>query len=227
MELTDSQKTLLAKLKYRDPVRYKEKLDVLGVQESEIWASIMLERKRRREVSEVKQKPAVANGFVYYMGGSPYWSPTPVIKNTRPISVTPQKEKTKSSFKSVHKRKTERKKLFLVDGDNNPIQNMNGYEVVKKKKNTHVLVCVADEGLEEKYVEAFGVDTKYVVPDDQAVDNQIKSIVGNVLKNHEYDEVVIISKDQGYKGKIEKWKKVYDLSPKDLRLCENIKEALR
>ncbi len=80
--------------------------------------------------------------------------------------------------------------------------------------------------LAQKYIIKFGVSPILVQPGDQAVDNQIKTIAGNKVKSREYDKLVIVSLDQGYREKMKKWKEKYDIDPHDFILCKNIESAL-
>ena len=82
-------------------------------------------------------------------------------------------------------------------------------------------------GKRKAYKEKFtAVKIKNIEQGDQAVDNLIKSIAGNMIKNHKYDEIVIVSEDKGYLEIIDKWKKEYNLNSKHIRLCKDIKKAL-
>ena len=79
-ELTDTQKTLLAMLKTRNPERYQMKLEQYGVRENDIIESIHKEQERRlalkliERASFTKPKSSEPVGHEYYMGGKPYWS---------------------------------------------------------------------------------------------------------------------------------------------------------
>ena len=55
MILTESQKTALAKLKFRDPKRYQEKMDAIGAREEDILRYIDKELERRGTVSRIKK----------------------------------------------------------------------------------------------------------------------------------------------------------------------------
>ena len=222
MKLSESQKILLAKLRLRNPKRYREKMDALGTHESEIIEYYVRELERDSSLKKIdkltNKKPVTKGGYVYYMGGSPYWSPTP-----RP---TPKKEYNEPSYS--YSRCTwddnESKSIFvMVDGDNNPFHNMDGYEKIKNMTNVDVVVYVANESLAEEYKRKYRVKTVFVSPGDQAVDNQIKTIAGNKAKNGEYDKLVIVSSDQGYREKIRGWKIKYSLDSQDITLCKNFK----
>lgn len=75
--LSESKKILLAKLKFRDIERYEEKLNFFGVSESEILDYIQRENTRIESMKKDNVKNRVMPGYVYYMGGSPYWSSEP------------------------------------------------------------------------------------------------------------------------------------------------------
>ena len=225
MNLTDSQKVLLAKLYYCNPGRYKEKLDELSAPESELLEYINKEYDRRKALRAIaslsitstqseKSNPSISSGYNYSMGGKPYWSSTPIISRD-------------SVAKNINKCFDKKNRVYIiVDGDNNPYQNMKGYEKIKNRSNYVVNVCVSDDGLASKYESKYHVFIQKVAPGNQAVDNRIKAIVGNKAKDHEFTKIAIISLDQGYRGKIKEWKKKYNWKKEKIVLCKNIEAAI-
>ena len=225
MQLSESQKILLAKLRLRNPERYREKLEALGAQESDITEYYVKELERDAELKKinrpVNKKKETLSGYTYYMGGSPYWSPTP-----RPIS--------KSNYNNTYgfynlnytyqsDRDHSKRTFVLVDGDNNPFHNMVGYEKVKNSFDIDVVVYVANESLADEYRRKYDVKTICIPSGNQAVDNQIKTVAGNKLKGGNYDRIIIISCDQGYREKIRDWKSKYSLGSQDIILSKNFK----
>lgn len=225
MNLTDSQKVLLAKLYYCNPGRYKEKLDELGAPESELLEYINKEYDRRKALRAIeslssagtqstKRNPSINSGYNYSMGGRPYWSSTPIIsRNTAAENTNKNSDKEKRVY-------------IVVDGDNYPHQNMKGYEKIKDRTDYVVDVYVADDVLASQYEAYYHVSTHKVASGNQAVDNRIKAIVGNKAKDHDFKKIAIISRDQGYREKIKEWKKKYNWKKENIVLCKNIEAAI-
>ena len=203
MSITDSQKKVLAKLKYRDPDKYAERLASLRINESEIQEYITKEASRIATVDRIKK--AVFN--------------IPVTIYKKPSSYYPKR--------FVSNKPSPKKIYLLIDGDNHAIKNMDGYEKAKKMPNVDILVLVANDTLAYRYQNEFGVDVKKVSPGNQAVDNGIMSIAGNKLKNQEYDKLVIISGDKDYQRNIKKWTQKYRLQQGQIQQCKNIRSALK
>ena len=91
--------------------------------------------------------------------------------------------------------------LYLVDGDN------------------HVY-----EGLEG--IDNIGVFGKVVRPGENAVDNRIKGILGNKVRQRKsYQKIYVISHDNGYKSLVDKYQRKYNLSPGYLSLKKAIKNC--
>lgn len=198
MGISESQKILLAKLYYRDSVRYREKLEELGIAENVIDDYIIREKDRRRAVREVKIPvfPTISKPSPKIIKAFQFGAPNNAINK----SVSQHK-----GTKSEKSRKSHRV-LVVVDGDNHPYENMNGYHNVKKRKNVTIEIFVANENLKEGYLRKFNINAKLVQSGDQAVDNRIKTLVGDKAKNHVYDKIVIISHDKGYQDNIKIWK---------------------
>lgn len=201
MRLSDSQKTLLAKLKYRDPERYKSKLDAIGLQEKDIQEYIECENDRKKSIDSIKtsvspeHKASDNNGYTYYRGGKAYWSPTPKI-------------------------------YIMIDGDNNAFRNMEGYDDASKNPDVKIQIFVANEGLSEKYRIRYKINPILVKPGWQAVDTRINKEVKKMVTSKAYNKFYIISKDQGYNTTIDILQNKYHLNQEDITLCEDIKSAI-
>ena len=205
--ITESQGIKLAKLKFRNPEQYQERLDTLGIKETDVKDFIDKEESRIESISQIHKAVfeihQTIHSDVFYPG-----------KNS-PL--------TYSISKAIRPRK---KTYIMIDGDNHPFSNMDGYRMAKNRAEIAIVVFVADPGLADRYRKDYGVEIQIVTPGNQAVDNQIKAIAGNKAKNHEYDELIIISSDQGYRKKIKEWKQKYQWDNQRIRLCKSIKSAL-
>ena len=223
MELSETQKTLLAILKNRDPERYRSKLEQYGVQESEIIEYIYKEQERIKSLSKID--PPISKkteGYEYYMGGKPYWSweprPEKKISTNQSISTSAIKKKDKpkpSKGRSV---------LIIIDGDNHVYEALDGIDTVRNKAD--IQVFLTNDNLNEKLKSDYGINAQVVESGPQAVDNRIKAIAGDQAKKHTYNRIVIVSHDKGYREKISEWKKKYRYKNDQIILCKLIKDAL-
>lgn len=55
-----------------------------------------------------------------------------------------------------------------------------------------------------------------VKPGNQAVDNRIKSVLGNAVKSNAYEEIYVISEDTGYDDLIQKYREMNNLTEDEL-----------
>ncbi len=223
MEITESQKVLLAKLFFRNSDRYHEKLAVLGVQGTEISDYIDRERQKQKELAAINLAP-----FRTYRVKKSNPSTKSHIKNS---SVKPSSDLPKLGAKSTPRKQpevsnTNDKVYILVDGDNYPYQNMRGYEKIKNKPEYEVTIYVANDSMARRYGSKFRAHVQIVPAGCQAVDNRIKSIVGSIVKERTFKKIIIISHDRDYGDKIEVWKKRYMLSNRDIVVCKTIESAV-
>lgn len=215
-DITETQKIILAKLKYRDPDEYKSRLERYGMQESDILMYIRKEKDRREAINgyDPTMVPK-SKGYTYMMGGKPYWSPVPVYPKIN-VRVKTGKEEI------IHKESI----LVIVDGDNNIYKALNGIEKVRARIS--IQVFITDINLKSKLNTKYGLcsEVEVVESGPQAVDNRIKTIAGDQAKKHKYDKIVIVSHDQGYREKIREWKRKYNYKDDEIILCKYIKDVI-
>ena len=129
--------------------------------------------------------------------------------------------KSKQNAKKVNTK--EKETTILIDGDNHINEAKRGIE--HTTKSIKVRAYFSQEGAKRKFDKEYGsrpnVSSKLVKPGDQAVDNQIKSEVGELLKNKNQD-IKIVSKDKGY----DKYIKVKKKSGKHISRAESVRESL-
>lgn len=226
-ELTDTQKTLLAMFKNRDPERYRIKLEQYGVQESDILDSIHKEQERRLALKLVERatftKPKSSESVVgheYYMGGKPYWSREPLSKPTHSNEI----RQVSAKISAARARNVAEPVLVLVDGDNHVYEALKGIDKIRRKFD--IEVYVTDNNLKIKLKEKYGLDAKIVKRGPQAVDNRIKGIAGDQAKKHKYKKIAIISHDKGYEEKIKEWISKYEYKSGQIKRVESIRQAL-
>ncbi len=218
--LSESKKILLAKLKFRDIERYERKLNFWGVSESEILDYIQRENTRIESIKkDYVKKDRFMTGYVYYMGGSPYWSSEP--KDGKKIIERIERDNNRIKVKDSGKT------IIAIDGDNHWTEAVEGIERVSDKED--IIIYAADENVLKKIKGKKGVGDKVktvsVKRGNQAVDNRIKTELGKVAKEHSYSKIIIISHDQGYNDIIKKWRKKWKWSGDKIILCKCVKDV--
>ncbi len=210
MDISDSKKTLMAKLFFLDPGRYETMVAQSGILPDEMRPYIEREQNRLQSLQDARLRAKQ-------------------IYPARSLPPEPQRKKA-STTKANPSPKTgsKHKIIILVDGDNNPFANMKGFEKVRKRDDVMINIFVADDGLKQKYVNRYGscAGIQLVPAGDQAVDNRIKSIAGDKARSHEYSKIVIVSQDKGYQERIRAWKMKNGLGNNKIKLCCNIEKAL-
>lgn len=114
--------------------------------------------------------------------------------------------------------------LYLVDGDNHVYEGLDGIDNIGAFDK--VLVFVSQEGLRNHLIKRYRdrISIVMVKPGDDAVDNRIKGILGNKVKQRKmYQKIYVISHDNGYRHLVEKYRKKYNLSAGYLSLRNAIK----
>lgn len=207
IQLTYSQKTLLAKLFYKDKERYYEKIKELYGDEFDVEIIDFLNREKER-IDSITEKvpttgsyvkePETENNYIkehtYYMGGSPYWCDT-IVENVGESINSTARNTIKKSNEIVHKRNN--RVLILVDGDNHIYEALEGYGQYNSQ-NIKIIISNNSERLRNKIKEKYETEVIVVNPGNQAVDNIIKSIIGKEARKNNYDLIAVISHDRGY-----------------------------
>ncbi len=151
-----------------------------------------------RPVSPVNNQTTYSNHSGTIVHRSDVYMP-PVTKREEPKSVEPTKSKKSVKKKSVVKIKPEKEKTIFLDGDNHFDEGQKGIERLTKK--TKVIAVFSQPGAKRKFDRKFGdrpnVSSKLVEPGDQAVDNQIKSEAGQLLKKGNQD-ITFVSQDKDF-----------------------------
>ncbi len=207
---------LLNELRRKEPEAYARKLRILGIKDEDI------------PYREIKPAPKAKNnepdkGRLFFMGGKAYVGEPPAG-----FMPTPEKEEILTNKRDVHVEKQTSKEYsgdyYLVDGDNHPYEALHGIDSISKFDM--VKVYVTQEGLKENLCDKYGdrISIEMVKPGDQAVDNQIKTILGNAVNSdRKYKKIHIISHDNGYVDIIERYRKKYKLKNNELDLRKSIK----
>ncbi len=209
MDISDSKKTLMAKLFFLDPDRYEKMIVQSNISLDEIWPYIEREQNRRQSLQDVRLRAKQ-------------------IFPSRSLSPEPQRNNTSAKTNPSPRTGSRHKICILVDGDNHPFDNMIGFEKVRNRSDVSITIFVADDGLKRKYENRYGsyVEIQMVPAGDQAVDNRIKSIAGNKARSREFKRIAIVSRDKGYGERIQHWKLEYELGDNKIKLCHNVEKAL-
>ncbi len=216
---------LLNELRQNNPSAYARKLKILGISDEDV---------PRRQVGGVSEKRvAFKEGHVtskdvrvtYFMGGKPYYGKPPagsLPKNTitSDRSLSSNQECSKKEIAHVQNHEGI---LYLVDGDNHIYEALSGIKSIGKKDS--VQVYMTQDGLSKKLDRKYGdkIKVKEIRQGNQAVDNVIKSILGNEAVQSKYSEVVVLSHDKGYRDQI---KKANRTENKKFRQSVSIKQAI-
>ena len=223
--LSESKKILLAKLKFRDTEKYKEKLSLLEISESELKDYIQKEDARRKSIESIKtfaQKDNSLQKYTHRTESSPY-------RNYQPP--TSKAISNRSLGKVIKDRK---KAYIMVDGDNHPYEAIVGIENIIGEAIVNIFA--ADKNLLDKISKSIKeklgsksrkqVHTFLVKKGAQAVDNKIYANLEKEAKRHVYSKIVIVSHDQGYIEKIKKCKQKYGWTDNGIILRKCIQNAL-
>lgn len=116
--------------------------------------------------------------------------------------------------------------LYLVDGDNHVYEGLEGIDNIGTFGK--VIVFVSQEGLKDNLTKRYGgkIDIVMVRPGENAVDNRIKGLLGNKIRQRKsYQKIYVISHDNGYRNLVDKYQRKYNLSPGYLSLKKAIKNC--
>ena len=151
-----------------------------------------------RPVSPIIHHTTYSNYSNTYVPRSGAYTP-PVTKREEPKNIESTKSKKPNKKKLVVKAKPEKEKTIFLDGDNHFDEGQKGIERLSKK--TKVRAVFSQPGAKRKFDRKFGdrpnVSSKLVEPGDQAVDNQIKSETGQLLKKGNQD-ITFVSQDKDF-----------------------------
>lgn len=114
--------------------------------------------------------------------------------------------------------------IYLVDGDNHITEGQKGIE--RLKKSSKVRAFFSQEGAKRKFDRKFkdrpNVSSEFVTPGDQAVDNRIKSEVGQLQKKGN-PNITIVSHDTGF---VKFSKKRAETKGKVVSVVKSVNEAI-
>lgn len=120
------------------------------------------------------------------------------------------------------------KRLFLIDGDSFIYKALNGMKQIDSEDK--ILILVSDEALRSKLIQKGyvrqNVGVVVVKPGKEAVDNRIKGILGNLIKQENRGRIFIISHDHGYYKLINRYRAKYGIQVEMLDLKKSIQAAL-
>lgn len=184
--ISQSVKTLLAKLYYRDRQAFDEKISKMGISFEDVSGEINNEAQRISSLKKISEMPREHISFI-----NDAWT------------------------------------LVLIDGDN--LSNGEICAVDRRYHNTVMKVFVNNK---RRYEELSKILSKYLSikveyvqfenKGDQAVDNRIKTLLGQEVQKYSYQMIYIVSRDKGFDKSIEKYRKKHNWNEIKLRRCETI-----
>lgn len=193
--ISQSVKTLLAKLYYRDRQAFDEKISKMGIPFEDVSGEINNEAQRISLLKKISEMPRehISSG------------------------------KHVSFINDINDAWT----LVLIDGDN--LSNGEICAVDRRYHNTVMKVFVNNkrryEELSKILSKYHSIKVEYVQFEnkgDQAVDNRIKTLLGQEVQNYFYQMIYIVSRDKGFDKSIEKYRKKHNWNEIKLRRCETI-----
>ena len=213
--LQESDIIWLNKLKKDRPDFYERKLKILGIADEDVPYREMVHPSKAVSKAEDDKR-------LFHMGGKPYYGVPPMG-----YMPAPAKDSVSIEKKAVKADELYTGDYYLVDGDNHPYEALEGLNDLSK--NDMVMIYVTQEGLKDKLYAKYGnkIHVIMVKSGNQAVDNQIRAILGNAVNNNrKYKNFHIVSHDKGYKDIIERYRRKYKLKHDELDLRETIKGNL-
>ena len=212
--LSEENIIFMNELKTNNPAAFSQKLKILGITDADVPCrpvKAMIEKNKNRE----------ANWKVFYMGGKPYVDkPSAGYMSSSSSNSTVCDTKIKSKDEKMESSCGD---CYLVDGDNHVYQAFNGIGLLSEEDE--VIVYVTQDGLRDKLQRMYGnkINVIPVKSGSQAVDNRIKTYLGNAIKDHrKYEKIHIVSHDKGYREIIKRYRKKYNLKADELDLRETI-----
>lgn len=201
-----SRKTLLAKLKYNNPQKYEEYLKKWNIAEKDLYLEIEREADRLRALAKIRRLIPTKESI--------HSIPNEYKKSI--IDANKARGRKKQTESNHGKRKCS---LILVDGD-----NISNAELIQLNyaKNSNVKLFLSKEEQIENIKEQVSNDIIKVTPGDQAVDNRIKSELGQLVKNNIYESICIVSHDRGYDELLQQYRSSYGMKKKKLQRVEDI-----
>ena len=201
-----SRKTLLAKLKYNNPQKYEEYLKKWNIAEKDLYLEIEREADRLRALAKIRRLIPTKESI--------HSIPNEYKKSI--IDANKARGRKKQTESNHGKRKCS---LILVDGD-----NISNAELIQLNyaKNSNVKLFLSKEEQIENIKEQVSNDIIKVTPGDQAVDNRIKSELGQMVKNNIYESICIVSHDRGYDELLQQYRSSYGMKKKKLQRVEDI-----
>lgn len=120
------------------------------------------------------------------------------------------------------------KRLFLIDGDSFIYKALNGMNRIDPEDK--ILILVSDGALRSKLIQKGyvrqNVGVIVVMPGKGAMDNRIKGILGNLIKQENRGRIFIISHDHGYYKLINRYRTKYGIRAEMMDLMKSIQAAL-
>ena len=172
MMLQESDIIWLNKLKRDRPDFYERKLRILGITDEDVPYREMVHPSKAVSKAEDDKR-------LFHMGGKPYYGVTPMG-----YMPAPAKDSVSIEKKAVKADELYTGDYYLVDGDNHPYEALEGLNDLSK--NDMVMIYVTQEGLKDNLNAEYGnkIHVIMVKSGDQAVDNQIRAILGNAVHHH-------------------------------------------
>ncbi len=208
--LSEEDVILLNELRVSKPEAYTRKLRILGLRDDEV---------PRKTITTAINRGHSKRCDFFTMGGKPYQGQRPsgfLPASELPCDVSGQGNEPPSQPKTSHCYGV----LYLIDGDNHVDASLTGI-ASHVKRDDKVTVYATQDKLCDRLKSQTWYELIHVNPGKQAVDNRIKSELGNIMKRQkQFKEIQILSHDKGFDGIIKKYRKEFKLSDDELKRVE-------
>ena len=217
INLSDADIKLLNELRINKPDSYKRKLRILGMTDEEVSkvSTFNYTSSYRSPCVNVSQSSYSYDPYKY----SWEWTDD----DYEQIEDYEQVEDYKYEFES---KDNQTHNLYLIDGDNHITEALERINLADETDD--VRIFVSQETLRKKLIaKGYSYDqVKLVTPGNQAVDNQIKSVLGNAVKDNYYTGIYtgifVISHDKGYDRILQEYRSKYKIRKKHLDRREKL-----
>lgn len=219
--LTDENLIFLNKLRKEEPEKYKRKLRILGIEDSDVPYRSATEINNSSDSNISKDEKESYHSFDPYKY-SWEWNDEDKAASYYSDDSYEYDDFEKSVEPVVHNKDIpEINTLYLVDGDNIITEVLLH---LHQCKNDEIYIFVSQKELYDRVFlyQSRNVNAVKVEPGNQAVDNRIKSFLGRAVRNNIYNRIIIVSKDKGYDVLIKKYRKSFGLSNKELARQESL-----
>ena len=198
--LSDADIRLLNHLKVNKPDSYRRKLRILGLDDSDVPTVFVTDYSSFYKIQHQNNNQENYSYDPYKYSWE--WTDDDYEQMDDYSGYDDEYDYNDSYNNQIHN-------LYLIDGDNHITEALERISLADETDDVRIFVCQ-----ETKYKKLVAkrypfVQVIKVKPGNQAVDNQIKSVLGNAVKCNYYTDIFVISHDKGYEPILQKYRSRY------------------